>query len=63
MEFEVRGTTAYAATGNKSIDPTKETVVFVHGAGLDHTIWVLPIRYFARHDRNAGCRPARPWEI
>ncbi|MFV1961796.1 MAG: alpha/beta fold hydrolase [Acidimicrobiia bacterium] len=52
MEFEVRGETAYAATGNKPIDPEKKTVVFLHGAGQDHTIWVLPIRYFARHDRN-----------
>jgi pimeloyl-ACP methyl ester carboxylesterase len=52
MEFQVRGETAYAATGNKPIDPEKKTVLFIHGAGQDHTIWVLPVRYFARHDRN-----------
>lgn len=52
MELEVRGALVYAATGSKSIDPDRETVVFVHGVGLDHTIWVLPTRYFARHDRN-----------
>jgi pimeloyl-ACP methyl ester carboxylesterase len=28
-------------------------MVFVHGTGQDHSIWVLPGRYFARHDRNA----------
>ena len=22
---------------------------FVHGAGMDHTVWVMPARYFARH--------------
>ena len=22
---------------------------FVHGAGMDHTVWVIPARYFARH--------------
>lgn len=40
------------ATGNRVLDPKKETVVFVHGTGQDHSIWVLPTRYFARHDRN-----------
>lgn len=52
MKLSIRGETAYAATGGKSIDPKKESVVFIHGVGQDHTIWVLPIRYFARHDRN-----------
>ena len=40
------------ATGNREPDPQKETVLFLHGTGQDHTIWVLPTRYFARHDRN-----------
>lgn len=52
MEFEVRGETAYVATGGKPFDPERESVVFLHGVGQDQTIWVLPIRYFARHDRN-----------
>lgn len=52
MELRVRGDGAYAATGNKPFDPSIETVVFIHGVGQDHTIWVLPTRYFARHDRN-----------
>lgn len=52
MDLIVRGESTYVATGGKTLDPEKETVVFVHGVGQDHTIWVLPIRYFARHDRN-----------
>ncbi|MGI9428891.1 MAG: alpha/beta fold hydrolase [Bythopirellula sp.] len=52
MEHIVADKTVYIATGNRELDPTRETVVFVHGAGQDHTIWVLPTRYFARHDRN-----------
>ena len=40
------------ATGNREPDPAKETVLFVHGTGQDHTIWVLPTRYFARHGKN-----------
>ena len=52
MDLEVRGAQAYAASGHKPIDSEKQTVVFVHGVGQDHTTWVLPIRYFARHNRN-----------
>ena len=52
MIFEINGHTAYVATGNRAPDPAKHTVLFVHGTGQDHSIWVLPTRYFARHDRN-----------
>lgn len=52
MEITVNEKRAYLATGNREIDPALETVLFVHGAGQDHTIWVLPTRYFARHERN-----------
>lgn len=52
MEFTVDKRKVYAATGNREMDPALPTVVFVHGAGQDHTIWVLPTRYFVRHGRN-----------
>lgn len=52
MQLDIDGEKAFAATGGRPIDPDKETVLFIHGVGQDHTIWVLPIRYFARHDRN-----------
>jgi pimeloyl-ACP methyl ester carboxylesterase len=52
VELEARGERVYVSTGNRPLDASKETVVFVHGVGQDHTIWVLPTRYFARHDRN-----------
>ena len=42
----------YIATGHKEFDPELPSVVFIHGTGQDHTIWVLPTRYFARHERN-----------
>ena len=53
MDIEVNGSAVHIGTGNKEVDPDKETVVFVHGVGQDHTIWVLPVRYFVRHGRNA----------
>jgi len=52
MYLEINGRRAFAATGNHPLDPAKKTVTFVHGTGQDHSIWVLPSRYFARHDRN-----------
>jgi len=52
MQLEINGHEVYVATGNRQPDPQKDTVLFIHGTGQDHTIWVLPIRYFARHARN-----------
>lgn len=52
MYLELSNKTVYIATGNQEIDPDKESVVFIHGAGQDHTIWILLIRYFARHGKN-----------
>jgi pimeloyl-ACP methyl ester carboxylesterase len=52
MELKINGHKVFVATGNREPDPKKDTVLFIHGTGQDHTIWVLPTRYFARHDRN-----------
>lgn len=52
MELTVDNRKVYVATGNRTIDPSLATVIFIHGAGQDHTIWVLPTRYFVRHERN-----------
>jgi len=42
----------YAYTGAREHRKGLESVVFVHGTGMDHTVWVLPARYFARHGFN-----------
>jgi pimeloyl-ACP methyl ester carboxylesterase len=52
VKLQVDNIEVYAATGNRKPDPQLETVVFIHGTGQDHTIWVLPTRYFARHGKN-----------
>ena len=52
MQLKINSQEVYVATGNRKPDPTKETILFIHGTGQDHSIWVLPTRYFARHDRN-----------
>jgi pimeloyl-ACP methyl ester carboxylesterase len=47
MELLVDGTRIFAGTGGREFDPALPTVVFLHGAGLDHTVWALLARWFA----------------
>ena len=52
MELVIAGRRAYAATGGKTFDAAQPTVAFLHGAGMDHTVWALQTRWFAHHGRN-----------
>ena len=52
MNFEVAGKAVFAYTANHELDPAKRTVVFVHGAGLDHSWFGLQSRYFGYHGWN-----------
>jgi pimeloyl-ACP methyl ester carboxylesterase len=66
MHLVVDGAKAYAATGGREHDGARPLIVFVHGAGLDHTVWALLARWFAHrgfgvlapdlpgHGRSAG---------
>ena len=53
MEIKLNNHTAFAATGREDFHPGLPSIVFVHGAGLDHTVWTLFNRYFARHKFNS----------
>ncbi len=53
MEFSVDGHRAYAYTGARQFDPEKPSIVYIHGGGLDHCVWILQSRYFAHHGYNA----------
>ena len=48
FRLPVAGRTAYVGTASASPAPNAPSVVFVHGAGMDHTVWALPARHFAR---------------
>lgn len=52
MKIEVCGSQSYCYTNSRDIDSSKESIVFIHGAGMDHTVWTLAARHFARHGRN-----------
>ncbi len=53
MKFLVQQQPAYVYTGGKPFDPAKPSVVFIHGAANDHSVWTLQARYFAHHGWNA----------
>ncbi len=52
MNLTVDGNDVFAATGGQPFDAVRDSIVFVHGAGMDHTVWALQPRYFAHHGRN-----------
>lgn len=66
MELTVDGLPVFAATGGRPFDPGLPCVAFLHGAGMDHSVWALQTRFFAHrgwsvlaldlpgHGRSAG---------
>jgi pimeloyl-ACP methyl ester carboxylesterase len=52
MKLDVLGSGVYAYTGGKAFDATLPTIVFIHGAACDHTVWTLLARWFAHHGRS-----------
>ena len=40
---------SYCYTGGKTFDPALPTVVMIHGAQNDHSVWALQSRYLAHH--------------
>jgi pimeloyl-ACP methyl ester carboxylesterase len=52
MFLRVNGIEAFAATGGRDFDPSLPLAVFLHGAGLDHSVWALHSRWFAYHGWN-----------
>ena len=53
MDMTTNGTTIHASTGGRAFDTTQPTVVLLHGAGMDHTVWQFQTRAFAYHGFNA----------
>src|SRR6202030_1612142 len=49
MQLSVNGTDIFAATGGRTFDASERAIVFLHGAGFDHTTWALHSRWFAHH--------------
>ncbi len=52
MNFVVDGRRVFAYTAAHALDPARSAVVFLHGAGLDHSWFALQSRYFGYHGKN-----------
>src|SRR3954470_18081454 len=52
MQFALKEKSVYAYTAAHELDAARPTVVFVHGAGLDHSWFGLQSRYFGYHGWN-----------
>jgi pimeloyl-ACP methyl ester carboxylesterase len=52
MEVLLQKKRAFAYTAAHELDPKKPTIAFVHGAGLDHSLFGLQSRYFGYHGYN-----------
>lgn len=51
MNLTVADKRVFVSTGGREFDPVHPTLVFLHGAGMDHTEWMLQARFFAHHGR------------
>src|ERR1700724_2509761 len=49
MQLSVNGIDTFVANGGREFDTSQPTIVLLHGAGFDHTIWALHSRWFAHH--------------
>ena len=49
MRTQLNGEVVAYGTGSGHAEPGAPSIVFIHGAGFDHSVWVMPARYFARH--------------
>lgn len=53
MDLVVDGRTVHLGDWQHGFDPAAPTVLLVHGAGMDHTVWALQGRALAFHGFNA----------
>jgi pimeloyl-ACP methyl ester carboxylesterase len=49
MLVDLDGQRVFVATGGRAHEPEAPLAVFLHGAGMDHSVWALQARWFAHH--------------
>ena len=59
MRILVNGSHTFVATGGKDFDSSLPAIVFLHGGGMDHSVWALLARAFA-HSGYAVLAPDLP---
>jgi pimeloyl-ACP methyl ester carboxylesterase len=53
MDRQIDGARTFLADYGKTFDRSRPTVLFVHGAGMDRSVWPLQARHFAYRGWNA----------
>ncbi len=53
MKITINSLETFIYTAGRDIDRNLPSVMFVHGAANDHSVWALQSRYFAYHGWNA----------
>ncbi len=53
MKLTIQSQETYVYTAGRDIDHNLPSVMFIHGAANDHSVWALQSRYFAYHGWNA----------
>jgi pimeloyl-ACP methyl ester carboxylesterase len=53
MAVKLDGGSVFVADYGKGLDGARPTILFVHGAGMDHSVWPLQARHFAYRGWNA----------
>jgi pimeloyl-ACP methyl ester carboxylesterase len=54
MWVDVDGRRAFVATGGRPHRSDARLAVFLHGAGMDHSVWALQARWFAHHGHSVA---------
>jgi pimeloyl-ACP methyl ester carboxylesterase len=49
VQLTVEGKQVFAGSGGRAFDPSLPVAVYLHGAGMDHSVWALHARAFAHH--------------
>jgi pimeloyl-ACP methyl ester carboxylesterase len=52
MYLKIGKNQIFAYTGSRPLKSYLPSIIFVHGTGMDHTVWLLPARFFAHHEFN-----------
>ena len=52
MRYTIDESEFYVYSASHEPDPARETIAFIHGTAMDHTVWALQSRYFAYHGFN-----------
>ena len=52
MKIQAAGNEVYVYTGGEEHKPGRDNIVFIHGSGMNHTVWTLLARFWAKAGLN-----------